>query len=829
MIQKLLFCTLFFIISFFSYGQSPQTFNSSGNFVVPPGVTSLTVEVWGAGGAGGGSTGGDSSAGGGGGGGAYTKNTSVPVLANASIPFIVGTGGIGGTTGNGGNGLSSSFLTVSAGGGFGGRGSVNGGTGGARGTGGTNGGNGADGNTYGPVALSGGGGGSAGSGGAGGNASDATGGNAGNIDGSAGAGGVLGGRIFGTSFGDNGSNGTSPGSGGSGGAGNNYVGGNGGNGQIRISWNCPVYTLTSPTTASSSCGSGKSTVRLTSTTLPNGTYNVTYSTTNPNSSGNTASMTFNAGTGTFLSKTLSATSTITVNSIEIGTAPSTCSFNVTSNNTATATVNTLPGAPTISASGPLTFCAGGSVTLTSSVATNNLWSTGATTPSITVSATGTYTVRAINTTTLCQSLPSAGTTVTVTPKPVINAMGTSACSGALFTAAPVDGTNGTVPATTTYTWTAPTAVTGLSGGIAGSGATITGTLTNSTNAALSTTYSVTPVTAGCTGTPFNLTVTVNPKPAINAMGTSACSGALFTATPANSTNGVVPATTTYTWTAPTAVTGLSGGVAGSGATITGTLTNSTNAALSTTYSVTPITAGCTGTPFNLTVTVNPTPAINAMGTSACSGALFTATPANSTNGVVPATTTYTWTAPTVVTGLYGGVAGSGATITGTLTNSTNAALSTIYSVTPVTAGCTGTPFNLTVTVNPTPAINAMGTSACSGALFTATPANSTNGVVPATTTYTWTAPTVVTGLSGGVAGSGATITGTLTNSTNAALSTTYSVTPVTAGCTGTAFNLTVTVNPTPAINAMATSACSGTLFTAAPANTTNGVVPATTT
>ncbi|MDR7372974.1 T9SS sorting signal type C domain-containing protein, partial [Flavobacterium aquidurense] len=175
----------------------------------------------------------------------------------------------------------------------------------------------------------------------------------------------------------------------------------------------------------------------------------------------------------------------------------------------------------------------------------------------------------------------------------------------------------------------------------------------------------------------------------------------------------------------------------------------------------------------------------------------TAAPANTTNGVVPATTTYTWTAPTVVTGLSGGVAGSGATITGTLTNSTNAALSTTYSVTPVTGGCTGTAFNLTVTVNPKPAINAMATSACSGTLFTAAPANTTNGVVPATTTYTWTAPTVVTGLSGGVAGSGASITGTLTNSTNAALSTTYSVTPITGGCTGTAFNLTVTVNPTP--------------------------------
>jgi hypothetical protein len=41
----------------------------------------------------------------------------------------------------------------------------------------------------------------------------------------------------------------------------------------------------------------------------------------------------------------------------------------------TVTVNPAPATPTISASGPTTFCAGGSVTLTSSSATGNTWST----------------------------------------------------------------------------------------------------------------------------------------------------------------------------------------------------------------------------------------------------------------------------------------------------------------------------------------------------------------------------------------------------------------------------------------------------------------------
>ena len=45
-----------------------QTFNSSGTFTVPAGVSSITVEVWGAGGAGGGATGNPGAGGGGAGG-----------------------------------------------------------------------------------------------------------------------------------------------------------------------------------------------------------------------------------------------------------------------------------------------------------------------------------------------------------------------------------------------------------------------------------------------------------------------------------------------------------------------------------------------------------------------------------------------------------------------------------------------------------------------------------------------------------------------------------------------------------------------------------------
>jgi len=84
---------------------------------------------------------------------------------------------------------------------------------------------------------------------------------------------------------------------------------------------------------------------------------------------------------------------------------------------------------TISASGPLSFCQGGSVTLTASQGTSYLWSNGATSKSITVNTSGTYTVTVSNGTATAVSTPVS---VTVSPLPVvtITANGsTSFCPG----------------------------------------------------------------------------------------------------------------------------------------------------------------------------------------------------------------------------------------------------------------------------------------------------------------------------------------------------------------------------------------------------------------
>lgn len=106
-----------------SFGQTPVTYTSNGTWTCPAGVTSVTVECWGAGGGGGGRT--SNGGGAGGGGGAYAKS-SVTVIPGNSYAIAVGVGGAGSSGASGAsstakNGGNSSFAVsqVVAQGGFG--------------------------------------------------------------------------------------------------------------------------------------------------------------------------------------------------------------------------------------------------------------------------------------------------------------------------------------------------------------------------------------------------------------------------------------------------------------------------------------------------------------------------------------------------------------------------------------------------------------------------------------------------------------------------------------------------------------------------------------
>lgn len=192
----------------------------------------------------------------------------------------------------------------------------------------------------------------------------------------------------------------------------------------------------------------------------------------------------------------------------------------------TVTVNPVPAAPTITAGGATTFCAGGSVTLTSTTGSSYLWSNGATSQSITVSAAGTYTCQ-VSSATGCQSTNSNSISVTVNPTPTaptISAGGaTTFCAGGSVALTSTAGTS--------YLWS-------------------NGATTQSITATTSGTYTVQVTnSSGCqSAASAGVTVTANPVPALS-LGTVTNPSACGTNTGAVSVNGTGSGTISWTGTA----------------------------------------------------------------------------------------------------------------------------------------------------------------------------------------------------------------------------------------------------------------------------------------
>jgi gliding motility-associated-like protein len=133
-------------------------------------------------------------------------------------------------------------------------------------------------------------------------------------------------------------------------------------------------------------------VNLTIELTGNGPFTFTY--TDGNSP---VTVTSFAGSTYTASVTPSATTTYSLTSLVSDVEPS-CLGSFT-NNDVTVVVNTNPTAPTITADGPVSFCEGGSVVLTSSAQTGNIWNiTGPDqfNQSITVTTAGAYSVSVIN-------------------------------------------------------------------------------------------------------------------------------------------------------------------------------------------------------------------------------------------------------------------------------------------------------------------------------------------------------------------------------------------------------------------------------------------------
>ena len=228
----------------------------------------------------------------------------------------------------------------------------------------------------------------------------------------------------------------------------------------------------------------------------------------------------------------------------------------------------------VSASGSTTFCEGGSITLSSASATNNVWSpNGETTQSITVSTSGSYSVLVTNEFGCSSQSDSTVITVNPNPSPAVTADGpTTFCYGSNVILSS--------SSSTTYVWT-PTAET-----------------SQSINVTLTGDYSVTVTDAnGCSGSSEPVHVEVSeellPPTVIANSPTSFCVGqsVMFTA---SSTGNV-----TYQW--------FNNGVAisnGVGAAYTAWVTGSY-------YVVATDANGCTVQSVPVQVNVSETPTANA--------------------------------------------------------------------------------------------------------------------------------------------------------------------------------------------------------------------------
>ena len=272
-----------------------------------------------------------------------------------------------------------------------------------------------------------------------------------------------------------------------------------------------------------------------------------------------------------------------------------------------------------------------------------IWSTGATTNSITVSPTQTtrYYVTVTDGITTCMdsvlvTVSAVDTSLTVLDPPQICPSGGSV----RLRAGVASG----------YQWLL-------------NGNPIAGATARDYTAVVAGTYRVALVNGlGCRDTSRAVQITVYPTP--TALGTPVrqdiCSG-----------NAIVPiilsgtvSGTIFNWTRDntTTVTGIAASGSGN---ISGTLTNTTNAPVMVIFTITPTANGCTGAAVKDTVMVNPIPtAIAAPASqSICSGASINTI---LLNGAV-AGTTYSWTRNNTVT--VTGIASSGTgNISGTLTN-----------------------------------------------------------------------------------------------------------------------------------------------------------------
>jgi gliding motility-associated-like protein len=204
------------------------------------------------------------------------------------------------------------------------------------------------------------------------------------------------------------------------------------------------------------------------------------------------------------------------------------------------------------------------------------------------------------------------------------------------------------------------------------------------------------------------------------------------------------------------------------------------------------------------ITINEIPSVDPLtSVSGCPGSSINPTDFSST----PTGATFSWTNDNIAVGIPSLGNGQIATYNAPA-NATNANIIGTVSVTPTLNGCTGLSSSFTITILPSPTINAISNvSGCPGS--SADPADFVS--VPAGATFTWSNSNATIGL----AASGTDQISPFnlgSNNTASPITGTISATATLNGCTSAPLTFTVSINPTPVITITQTdpSSCNGT-------------------
>jgi len=341
------------------------------------------------------------------------------------------------------------------------------------------------------------------------------------------------------------------------------------------------------------------------------------------------------------------------------------------------------------------------------------------------------------------------------------------------------------------------------------GAQITDNLVNTSNSVATVTYNVTAVANGAAGggsgcsssPPVLVPVVVEPRPKLIAspLSRTICEGPL-TKTNIALSSLTVPSTGTIEYLLVSAV--ATGGVTGMSAVNTvfaktsllnDALNNPGASPETVTYTLRPrmtAGAGCIGDDVIVTITVNPRPDVTATPPAPiCSGDQIdiplTAVPA-------VAQTVFTWTV-SASANITGATSGAGDDIIQSLFNKGTVVETVTYSVTAQASGCSGTPFPISVQVNPKPSLVGVPTTVkvCHGNTLTVSLAST---IDPLAVNYTWTVSS--NGIGVPLTGSGSTISQPMTNTQGFQENLTYEIVPFgPGGCEGVHKIMIVTVSP----------------------------------